>query len=121
LTHRDYSQSVVFVTGHLKDGSMNLNWPGLVQPNQTIVFYMGLVGVRVICEELVKHGMPAETPISLVQKGTTQDQKIYIGTLASMPGIVDESDIKPPTLIIVGDVVRLHEKLNWFVPHNHDE
>jgi uroporphyrin-III C-methyltransferase/precorrin-2 dehydrogenase/sirohydrochlorin ferrochelatase len=118
LTHRDYSQSVVFVTGHLKDGTMNLNWPGLVQPNQTIVFYMGLVGVSVICKELVNHGMSPDTPISLVQKGTTQDQKIFIGTLDTMPGIVDESDIKPPTLIIVGDVVKLHEKLKWFEPQN---
>jgi uroporphyrin-III C-methyltransferase/precorrin-2 dehydrogenase/sirohydrochlorin ferrochelatase len=117
LTHRDYSQSVVFVTGHLKDGSMNLNWPGLVQPNQTIVFYMGLVGLKVICEQLIKHGMPAATPISLVQKGTTQEQKIVIGTLETMPGIVDEADIQPPTLIIVGEVVNLHKKLNWFVPH----
>lgn len=119
LTHRDYSQSVVFVTGHLKDGSMNLNWPALAQPNQTVVFYMGLVGVKIICQELIKHGMPAATPIGLVQKATRRDQRIYTGTLESMPGIVDASDIKPPTLIIVGDVVGLQDKLNWYDSEQH--
>ncbi len=119
LTHRDYSQSVVFVTGHLKDGSMNLNWPALAQPNQTVVFYMGLVGVKIICQELIKHGMSADTPIGLVQKATRRDQRIYTGTLESMPGIVDTSDIKPPTLIIVGDVVGLQDKLNWYDSEQH--
>ncbi len=66
LTHRDYSQAVVFVTGHLKDGSMNLNWKGLAQPNQTIVFYMGLKGLPIICEKLMENGLPPELPIALV-------------------------------------------------------
>jgi len=114
LTHRDYSQSVVFATGHLKDGSMNLNWDGLAQPNQTIVFYMGLQGLEVICRELIEHGMPSDTPIALVQKATTPDQKVVTGVLESMPNDVKNSDIKPPTLIIVGNVVKLHERLNWF-------
>jgi len=116
LTHRDYSQSVVFVTGHLKDGTMNLNWKGLVQPNQTIVFYMGLHGVDVISKELIAHGMPPDTAMALVQKATTRDQRVFTGTLTTMPAIVHSHDIKPPTLIIVGDVVRLHEKLKWFSP-----
>jgi len=114
LTHRDYSQSVVFATGHLKDGSMNLNWEGLAQPNQTIVFYMGLQGLEVICRELIAHGMPANTPIALVQKATTPEQKVVTGILESMPQAVKNSNIKPPTPIIVGNVVKLHEKLNWF-------
>lgn len=114
LTHRDYSQSVVFATGHLKDGTMNLNWPGLVQPNQTVVFYMGLHGIDVICAKLIEHGMSADMPIALVQQGTRPDQKVFTGTLSSMPGIVHSTDIKPPTLIIVGEVVKLHEKLAWF-------
>ncbi len=114
LTHRDYSQSVVFATGHLKDGSMNLNWDGLAQPNQTIVFYMGLQGLDVICRELIAHGMPSDTPIALVQKATTPEQKVVTGVLESMPQAVKDSDIKPPTLIIVGKVVTLHERLNWF-------
>lgn len=116
LTHRDYSQSVVFVTGHLKDGSVNLNWRGLVQPNQTIVFYMGLHGVDVICHELMRHGMASSTPAALVQKGTRPDQQVLVGTLANLPALVSQADIHPPTLIIVGDVVKLHEKLAWFQP-----
>jgi uroporphyrin-III C-methyltransferase/precorrin-2 dehydrogenase/sirohydrochlorin ferrochelatase len=114
LTHRDYSQSVVFATGHLKDGSMNLNWSALAVPNQTVVFYMGLQGLEIICKELIAHGMPTSMPIALVQKATTPDQKVVTGTLENMPELVKNSDIKPPTLIIVGEVVKLHEKLNWF-------
>jgi len=114
LTHRDHAQSVVFVTGHLKDGSMNLNWKALAQPHQTIVVYMGLLGVKELCSKLVAHGLPADTPMALVQKATTRQQKVVIGTLGSMPSIIETTEIKPPTLIIVGDVVSLHKKLSWF-------
>ncbi len=114
LTHRDFSQSVVFVTGHLKDGSMNLNWKGLAQPQQTIVFYMGLKGLPVICEKLMEHGLPADLPIALVQQATTPRQRVFTGTLGDMPERIASEEIKPPTLIIVGNVVKLHDKLNWF-------
>jgi uroporphyrin-III C-methyltransferase/precorrin-2 dehydrogenase/sirohydrochlorin ferrochelatase len=114
LTHRDHAQSVTFVTGHLKDGSMDLNWPALAQPRQTVVVYMGLLGVNTLCENLIHHGLAADTPIALVQKATTREQKVLVGTLATMPALVQTAEIKPPTLIIVGDVVRLHEKLAWF-------
>jgi uroporphyrin-III C-methyltransferase/precorrin-2 dehydrogenase/sirohydrochlorin ferrochelatase len=114
LTHRDYSQSVVFVTGHLQDGSMNLNWPALAQPRQTIVVYMGLLGVDVLCRELAAHGLPAATPAALIQQGTTPQQRVLTGTLDTLPDIVRQSDVKAPTLIIIGDVVRLRERLNWF-------
>jgi uroporphyrin-III C-methyltransferase/precorrin-2 dehydrogenase/sirohydrochlorin ferrochelatase len=116
LTHRDYAQSVLFVTGHLKDGTMNLNWDAMVQPNQTVVVYMGLLGAKILCEQLVKHGMSSQTPIALVQQATTTNQKVFIGTLESMPQIIDKNTIKPPTLIIVGDVVQLHNKLAWYSP-----
>ncbi|WP_455375086.1 siroheme synthase CysG [Kaarinaea lacus] len=116
LTHRDYAQSVLFVTGHLKDGSMNLNWDAMVQPNQTVVVYMGLLGAKILCEQLTKHGMSPKTPIALVQQATTTNQKVFIGTLETMPQIIDKSTIKPPTLIIVGDVVQLHNKLAWYSP-----
>jgi len=114
LTHRDYSQSVRFVTGHLKDGAPDLDWKGLIQPRQTLVFYMGLVGLESICDKLVQHGMDSQTPIALVQKGTTLDQRVYTGTLESMPNDIREEDVQPPTLIIVGDVVKLHDALSWF-------
>jgi uroporphyrin-III C-methyltransferase/precorrin-2 dehydrogenase/sirohydrochlorin ferrochelatase len=116
LTHRDFAQSVVFVTGHLKDGSMDLNWAALAQPRQTIVFYMGLIGVDVLCRELAAHGLPAETPAALVQAGTTPQQRVLTGTLASLPGIVRDSGAKAPTLIIIGEVVTLRERLKWFEP-----
>jgi uroporphyrin-III C-methyltransferase/precorrin-2 dehydrogenase/sirohydrochlorin ferrochelatase len=114
LTHRDYAQSVVFVTGHLQDGSMNLNWPALVQPRQTIVFYMGLVGIDILCRELSAHGLPATTPAALVQQGTTPHQRVLTGSLATLPGIVHRHDVRAPTLIIIGEVVRLRERLKWF-------
>jgi uroporphyrin-III C-methyltransferase/precorrin-2 dehydrogenase/sirohydrochlorin ferrochelatase len=116
LTHRDYAQSVVLVTGHLQDGTVNLNWKGLVQPDQTVVFYMGLQGVQTICRELIAHGMPDSTPAALVQQGTTRHQRVFTGTLATLPEIVERSKVKAPTLIIVGDVVRLRDKLKWFEP-----
>lgn len=114
LTHRDYSQSVVFVTGHLKDGSTDLNWKGLAQPNQTIVFYMGLKGLPTICEKLVENGLPSDLPIALVQQATTPRQRVFTGTLATIADDVAGQEIKPPTLIIVGNVVKLHDHLNWF-------
>jgi uroporphyrin-III C-methyltransferase/precorrin-2 dehydrogenase/sirohydrochlorin ferrochelatase len=114
LTHRDYAQSVTFVTGHLKDGTMNLNWDQLAQPNQTVVFYMGLVGLSIIVEKLREHGVPADMPIALVQQGTTHKQRVYSGSLSDILEIVEKDRPKPPTLIIVGEVVRLREKLSWF-------
>ena len=116
LTHRDYVQSCIFVTGHLKDSSINLNWSVLAQPKQTVVFYMGLHGVVRICQQLIAHGLDSSTPAALVEQGTTQNQKVHIGNLATLPGLVVHGDIKPPTLIIVGEVVKLHEKLAWFEP-----
>jgi uroporphyrin-III C-methyltransferase/precorrin-2 dehydrogenase/sirohydrochlorin ferrochelatase len=114
LTHRDHAQSCTFVTGHLKDGSVNLNWKQLAAPNQTVVIYMGLVGLQSICEALIEHGCPQDHPIAVVQQGTTTHQRVLTGTLADIWQLAEQADIKPPTLIIVGTVVRLHEKLRWF-------
>jgi uroporphyrin-III C-methyltransferase / precorrin-2 dehydrogenase / sirohydrochlorin ferrochelatase len=116
LTHRDYAQSCVFVTGHLKDNSMDLNWDLLVQPQQTVAVYMGLGGFAKLCEQLIAHGMPADKPVALVQQATTQNQRVFTGTLQDLPGRVEQIEIKPPTLIIIGDVVKLHQKLAWFKP-----
>jgi len=116
LTHRDYSQACVFVTGHLKDGTFNLNWPALVQPNQTIAFYMGLTGLDALCSGLVSHGMSPDMPAALVQQGTTPNQRVLIGTVSTLPEIVKASKVKAPTMIIVGEVVKLHDKLSWFRP-----
>lgn len=114
LTHRDYAQSVTFVTGHLKDGSIDLNWSQLAQPGQTVVFYMGLVGLPVIVRELVAHGVSPQMPVALVQQGTTHRQRVYTGTLATILAQTEADPPKPPTLVIVGEVVTLREKLSWF-------
>ncbi|WP_286979132.1 siroheme synthase CysG [Pseudomonas sp.] len=114
LTHRDYAQSVRFVTGHLKNGSCDLPWRELSAPSQTLVFYMGLVGLPVICQELIAHGRAASTPAALIQQGTTQTQRVFTGTLADLPALVAEHEVHAPTLVIIGEVVQLREKLAWF-------
>jgi uroporphyrin-III C-methyltransferase/precorrin-2 dehydrogenase/sirohydrochlorin ferrochelatase len=114
LTHRDHAQSCTFVTGHLKDNSINLNWTQLAAPNQTIVIYMGLVGLEKICQSLIAHGSPKDLPVALVQQGTTTNQRVITGTLETLPATIAGLNVKPPTLIIIGTVVTLHDKLNWF-------
>ncbi len=114
LTHRDHAQSCTFVTGHLKDNSINLNWTQLAAPNQTIVIYMGLVGLEKICQSLIAHGSPKDLPIAIVQQGTTDNQRVITGTLSTLPDKLIDQDIKPPTLIIIGTVVSLHDRLSWF-------
>ncbi len=120
LTHRDYAQSCVFVTGHLKDGSVDLNWKALAHSHQTVVFYMGLHGAPTLCKEMIAHGLPASTPVALVEQGTTPQQRIFIATLETLLGVIKNEKIKPPTLIIVGEVVTLHDKLKWFEEHHAD-
>lgn len=114
LTHRDYAQSVRFVTGHLKNDSINVQWPELANPTQTIVFYMGLVGLADICASLIAHGRAATTPVALIERGTTQNQRVLIGDLTTIVDLVAAQEVHAPTLFIVGDVVKLHENLKWF-------
>ena len=114
LTHRDYSQACLFVTGHLKDGTVDLDWPALARAQQTVVIYMGLLGLPVICEQLIKHGLPATHPIALIAQGTRSNQQVVTGTLETIARQIDQAVLKPPTLIIVGEVVQLRDKLAWF-------
>ena len=118
LTHRDFAQSCIFTTGHLKDGTVDLDWPALVRPKQTVVIYMGLVGLAEICRQLVEHGLPDSTPAAVVQQGTTSRQRVVVGNLATLANLVADAEMKPPCLTIVGDVVKLREKLAWFSPGN---
>lgn len=113
LTHRDYAQSVRFVTGHLKDGSLDLPWKELASPQQTVVFYMGLLGLPKICNKLIQHGCPPDMPIALIQKGTTPEQRVWVATLATMPALIKDDPPEAPTLTIVGEVVSLHKRLGW--------
>ena len=114
LTHRDYSQSCRFVTAHLKDGTTDLPWDELIVDQQTIVFYMALSGANYICEKLMEHGMDKDMPIAIIEKGTMPEQKVYISSLTKLPDLLAKEDIHAPTLMIVGEVVKLNEKLNWY-------
>ena len=114
LTHRDHAQSVRFVTGQLQDGSVNLPWPQLVSTGQTVVIYMGLNGLPIISQQLISHGMRPDMPAAMIEQGTTANQKIYRATVATLPAIVQKTTVHPPTLLIIGTVVDLHNSLNWF-------
>jgi len=114
LTHRDHAQSVRFVAGYLKDDTVDHDWNSFQSPSETLVFYMGLMGLPIICEQLQAHGRAADTPVALIERATLLEQRVLRGTLATMADIVQREQPTAPTLIIVGDVVRLQEDLSWF-------
>lgn len=113
LTHRDYAQSVRFVTGHLKNNTADLPWKELIHKQQTLVIYMGLLGLANISQQLMAHGMAPTTPIALVSRGTLAGQTVVEGTLENIVAKIKAREISAPTLLIVGDVVRLRAKLTW--------
>ncbi|MGB2180632.1 MAG: siroheme synthase CysG [Pseudomonadales bacterium] len=121
LTHRDYAHAVHLVTGQPKDGQIVLDWPKLAVENQTLVFYMGLNGLPIICKELIAHGMDPEMPAALVEKGTTQDQRVIISDLTNMAEVMQRETVMSPSLFIVGRVVTLHNKLAWFNSERSDQ
>lgn len=116
LTHRDHAQTCLFVTGHLKDGTADLDWPSLVRPNQTVVIYMGLGGLADICRQMVAHGAAPDLPIAVVQDGSIASQKVVTGTLSDIPERVTQAGLRSPCLTIIGNVVKLHDSLAWFKP-----
>lgn len=122
LTHRDYSQGCLFVTGHLKpkpdsdEMTLDLDWEGMARPRQTLVVYMGLVGLPIICQQLIAHGVSPTMPAAVVQQGTTQHQKVVTATLSDLAEKVELAGVKAPCLTIIGEVVNLRERLNWFEP-----
>jgi len=116
LTHRDYAQACLFITGHLKEGNLDLDWVAMSRPHQTVVIYMGLVGMEKICEQLITHGVSPDMPAAVVQQGTTQKQRVVVATLKDLAAKVKEARIRAPCLTIIGEVVQLRERLNWFEP-----
>ncbi|MDR0576535.1 MAG: siroheme synthase CysG [Candidatus Accumulibacter sp.] len=113
LTHRDHAQSVTFVTGHRRDGQVDLDWPRLTSDTETLVIYMGVQQAETICRQLIAHGRAPETPAAIVERATTDRQRTVVGTLGNLPRLMEEASIEPPALIIIGSVVSLHEKLEW--------
>jgi len=114
LTHRDYAQSCVFATGHLKDGSAQLDWGALARPHQTVAIYMGVGGLAKICAGLIEHGLSPELPAALVEKATWPEQRVIEGTLATLPELAAQAAVKAPALLIAGEVVRLRARLSWY-------
>ena len=114
LTHRDCAQSVRFLAGHMKDGKLKLDWKNLVSSQQTLVFYMGLLSINTICEKLIKHGMDSSTPIAAIEHGTTRNQRVIVSKLREISSVLDKGDFESPTLLIIGDVVTLRERLSWY-------
>jgi uroporphyrin-III C-methyltransferase/precorrin-2 dehydrogenase/sirohydrochlorin ferrochelatase len=120
LTHRDLAQSCTFVTGHLKDGSCDLDWVTLARPRQTVVIYMGLSGLDEICRQLVAHGLDADWPAAVVSDGTLPTQQVVCATLATLGAEVARAGVRSPCLTIVGEVVRLRQALDWFCAERAD-
>lgn len=117
LTHREYAQSVVFTTGFLKNGALDLDWTLLAHRGQTLVIYMGVTRLGEICEQLVAHGLPASTPAAVIERGTTHAQRVVVADLATLTERVEQEGVRPPSLTVVGDVVSLYPRLCWFEPN----
>jgi uroporphyrin-III C-methyltransferase/precorrin-2 dehydrogenase/sirohydrochlorin ferrochelatase/uroporphyrin-III C-methyltransferase len=113
LTHRDHAQSVVLVTGHLRDGSADLDWGMLARPRQTVVIYMGLTRLAEICSQLVAHGARPDTPAAVIERGTTDRQRVAVATLATLPDAAASRGLRPPALIVIGEVVALRARVDW--------
>jgi uroporphyrin-III C-methyltransferase/precorrin-2 dehydrogenase/sirohydrochlorin ferrochelatase len=120
LTHRDYAQACLFITGHLKNGVLDLDWAAMARPQQTVVIYMGLVGLEQICQQLMAHGVAPDMPAAVIQQGTTQHQRVVSANLSDLASQVAAAKMKAPCLTIIGQVVQLREKLNWFEPQTHN-
>jgi uroporphyrin-III C-methyltransferase / precorrin-2 dehydrogenase / sirohydrochlorin ferrochelatase len=114
LTHRDHAHTLVFVTGHTRDGAVELNWPVLTQPGQTVVVYMGIRALASLCRQLIAHGLAPATKAAAIENGTYPHQRIVSGTLATLPDRAPEHELSGPALVVIGEVVGFHERLAWF-------
>ena len=118
LTHRDYAQACVFVTGHARaDGTLTLNWDMLARRGQTVAIYMGLSTLPHLCEQLIAHGLPKDWPAALIEEGTSPSQRVIAATLGDLPQQVAAAAVSGASMLIVGEVVKLREQLRWFGEH----
>jgi uroporphyrin-III C-methyltransferase/precorrin-2 dehydrogenase/sirohydrochlorin ferrochelatase len=116
LTHRDHAQACVFVTGHTKDGQLDLDWNMLLQPRQTVAVYMGLAHLADLTRAFIEKGAAASLPVALIENGTRPNQRVLNGTLDTIAEKAVKAGVKGPAILIIGSVVRLREKLGWYVP-----
>jgi uroporphyrin-III C-methyltransferase/precorrin-2 dehydrogenase/sirohydrochlorin ferrochelatase len=116
LTHRGVAQACLFVTGHLQNGKLNLDWPALARPKQTVVFYMGVSTLPELCAQLIAHGRAPETPAAIIQAATTPQERRIVGSLATLPAIAKAAEVHPPALIVVGEVIRVAQGLEAMRP-----
>jgi len=116
LSHRDYTASMAFITGHERDDKdeSKINWEKLSTAVGTLVFFMGVKNLAEICRQLIAHGRSEKTPVAVIRWGTTPQQKTVVGTLQTIVEQVSHARMKPPAIIVVGEVVQLREKLNWY-------
>jgi uroporphyrin-III C-methyltransferase / precorrin-2 dehydrogenase / sirohydrochlorin ferrochelatase len=114
LTHRAHAETLVFVTGHTREGELDLDWSLLARPGQTVVVYMGIKALASLCAKLIEHGLAAATPAALIENGTYEHQRVVTGTLASLPDAAPDPRLAGPSLVIVGAVVALQARLAWF-------
>jgi uroporphyrin-III C-methyltransferase len=116
LTHRGMVRACTMVSGHMVDGEVDLDWVALARPGQTIVVYMGVASIGLICEGLIAHGLSSETPAVAIRNASIESQQTIVGTLADLPGAMAQAQVKPPAIVIIGEVVRLRDRLRWFEP-----
>ncbi len=117
LTHRGMATGVRFVTGHCREGKhLDLNWKSLADKDTTLVIYMGLINIAKIRDELIKAGLPADTPAGAIERGTTNEQRTILTTLDELPASIEDASLKAPSLLIIGRVVELAEELSWYIP-----
>jgi uroporphyrin-III C-methyltransferase / precorrin-2 dehydrogenase / sirohydrochlorin ferrochelatase len=114
LTHRDHAHSVVFMTGHGKDGPVDIDWNAIIEPRQTVAIYMGLSQMGGLMDEFINHGVSPDLPAAVIDNGTRSSQQVVVATVGSLAQAAAEAGLRGPTIIIVGSVVTLHTKLNWF-------
>lgn len=117
LTHREYSQTVMFVTGQCKNSQENIDWTSIARQNQTVVVYMGLLKNDVLTRQLIAYGRCPDTPIAIIENGTTSAQRVITGTLGRLTELVEEHQVISPALMIIGEVVALAHQLDWY-PNN---